>query len=305
MQKTNDSKPKVTAVDEKKIQDPSRGSRSETENENVQKSGLKTEGNQASPIVSAADRASFGGSQESKINSESKLLPLPEKRMPELEELLQAGVHFGHQVGRWDPRANTYIFGERNGVHVIDLRKTVKELEKVLNKVNEIVKNKGRILFVGTKRQVKNIVEEAAKITDMPFVTERWLGGTFTNFPTISRRISKVLDIEKKSQEGGLNHYTKKEQMKFGKIIRDFEKNMGGIKTLAELPQAVFVVGVKEEKTAISEARKTGVSVMALADTNINPQAIDYPIPANDDAVKSVQLMLKYVVREIIEAKKI
>lgn len=242
--------------------------------------------------------------EQPKVEETSKLSPLPEKQLPEIEDLLKSGVHFGHQAGRWDPRASSYIFSERNGVHIINLQKTAQKLEEALNKINEIVSNNGRILFVGTKRQVRNLVLEAAKTTDMPYVIERWLGGTFTNFPTISRRIQKLLDIETKFKEGKLSRYTKKEQMKFRKYIQDFEKNMGGIKTLKELPQAIFVVGVKEEKTSIAEAKKTGIPIFALADTNINPQELDYPIPANDDAVKSVQLILKHVVREIQEAKK-
>lgn len=238
------------------------------------------------------------------ITSENKLLPLPGNRLPEIEELLKAGVHFGHQKGRWEPAAKSYIFSERNGVHIIDLRITLKKLEQALDKINDIIKNNGKILFVGTKKQVKDLVADAAKVSDMPRVTERWLGGTFTNFATLNRRIQKLLDIERKSEEGALNHYTKKEQMKFKKIIGDFEKNMGGIKTLTDLPEAIFVVGAKEEKTAIAEANKTGVSVIAIADTNINPKNIDFPIPGNDDAVKSVQLMLQYITREILEAKK-
>lgn len=251
----------------------------------------------STPIVESA-----GGTKE--VAEISKLLPLPEKKLPGIEDLLKSGVHFGHQTGRWDPRANSYIYTERNGVHIINLQKTSKKLEEALNKISEIINNKGRVLFVGTKRQVRNLILEAAKITDMPYVTERWLGGTFTNFPTISRRIQKLLDIETKFKEGKLSRYTKKEQMKFKKYIQDFERNMGGVKTLNELPQAIFVVGVKEEKTAIAEAKKTGIPVIALADTNINPGDLDYPIPANDDAVKSVQLILKHVVREIQEAKK-
>lgn len=240
----------------------------------------------------------------SETKTESKLLPLPENHLPEIEELLKAGVHFGHQKGRWEPAAKSYIFSERNGVHIIDLRITLKKLEQTLDKINEIIKNNGKILFVGTKRQVKDLVAEAAKLTDMPRVTERWLGGTFTNFGTLNRRIQKLLDIERKSEEGALNHYTKKEQMKFKKIIGDFERNMGGIKTLTELPEAIFVVGAKEEKTAIAEANKTGVKIIAITDTNINPKNIDFPIPGNDDAVKSVQLILQYVTKEILEAKK-
>jgi len=236
---------------------------------------------------------------------ESKILPLPEKRLPEIEELLKSGVHFGHQTGRWDPRAGIYIYGERNGVHIINLQATLKQLALVLDKIQEIVKNNGKILLVGTKRQVRSLVGETAELTGMPCVTERWLGGTFTNFTTLNRRMQKLLDIETRFNEGKLAHYTKKEQAKFKKQIADFNRNMGGIKTLAELPQAILVIGVKEEKTAISEAKKTGVSIIALADTNIDPGVIDYPIPANDDAVKSVQLLLRHIAREIQEAKKV
>lgn len=239
-----------------------------------------------------------------KTERTSKLEPLPEKRLPEIEELLKAGVHFGHQKGRWEPAAKSYIYTERNGIHIIDLQITLKKLITALDKIKEIVNNNGKILFVGTKRQVKDLVFEAAKISSMPFVTERWLGGTFTNFTTMNRRIQKLLDLERKSEEGALNHYTKKEQMKYKKLIRDFEKNMGGIKTLTDLPDAIFIIGVREEKTAVAEANKTGVPVIAISDTNINPKDIDYPIPGNDDAVKSVQLILKYITREIMEVKK-
>lgn len=235
---------------------------------------------------------------------ESKLLPLPEKRLPGIEELLKSGVHFGHQTGRWDPRAGVYIYGERNGVHIINLEHTLKHLTQVLDKIQDIVKNNGKILFVGTKRQLRSLVLEAAELTGMPYVTERWLGGTFTNFTTLNRRVQKLLDIETRHKEGKLAHYTKKEQSKFKKQIADFDRNMGGIKTLNELPQAILVVGVKEEKTAIAEAKKTGVPIIALADTNIDPGIIDLPIPANDDAVKSVQLLLRHIVKEIQEAKK-
>lgn len=263
--------------------------------------------NNEQPVTSVEKKTSESENMEQQIANpatQSKLSPLPKNRMPEIEDLLKAGVHFGHQIGRWDPRAKTYIYSERNGVHIINLQKTVQKLEEALEKIKEIVNNKGVILFVGTKRQVRNLVLEAAKTTEMPYVTERWLGGTFTNFPTISRRIQKLLDIESKLQEGRLAHYTKKEQMAFKKQLGDFEKNMGGIKKLKELPQAIFVVGAKEEKTAIAEAKKMGVAIIALADTNINPGILDYPIPSNDDSVRSVQLILKHVVREIQEAKK-
>lgn len=254
------------------------------------------------PVTDGLNLQKSENSSETK--KESKILPLPANRLPGIEELLRSGVHFGHQKGRWDPTAKGFIYGERNGVHIIDLQITLKRLEVALDKIKEIINNNGKILFVGTKRQLKSLVEEAATITGMPHVTERWLGGTFTNFTTMNRRIQKLLDVERKSSEGALGHYTKKEQMKFRKLIRDFEKNMGGIKTLTDLPAAIFVVGVKEEKTAVAEANKTGVKVIAISDTNINPKDIDYPIPGNDDAVKSVQLILKYIVKEIMSVKK-
>lgn len=250
------------------------------------------------PDQNNEDQVRGDGSSRTK----SRLLPLPKERLPKLEELLKAGVHFGHQKSRWDPRAGSYIFGERGGIHIIDLKITHKKLEVALDKIKSIVEGKGTILFLGTKKQICGLVKEAAELTGMPQVTGRWLGGTFTNFATLSRRVQKLLDLEKKNEGGELNHYTKKERADFKKLIEDFEKNMGGIKNLKELPNAIFVVGAKEESTAVSEARKTGVCVIALTDTNNNPGEIDFPIPANDDAVKSAQLILRYVVREIQEA---
>lgn len=253
-------------------------------------------------LEASADQVQTEEKSEQK-ESENKFLVKPEKRLPELEELLKAGVHFGHQKGRWNPQAKSFIYDERNGVHIIDLQITLKRLEETLGKIKEIISGGGTILFVGTKKQVREIVEEAAKTTNMPYVIERWLGGTFTNFSTISRRIQKLLDIELREKEGRLGQYTKKERMRYHKEIEDFEKNMGGIKTLKKLPEAIFVVGAKEEKTALKEAKNTGVATMAILDTNTEPDDIDYPIPGNDDAVRSVQLILSYIVREIQEAK--
>ena len=237
--------------------------------------------------------------EASKMANAFSVLPLPIKQSPSLEELLKSGVHFGHQRGRWNPNASWYIYGERNGVHIIDLQETLQHFEKALAFVRGIVAKKGKILFVGTKKQAKDIVEEVAKLTDMPYVIERWLGGTFTNFPTISRRIHKLLDIETKQKEGKLAHYSKKEQMKFRKELEDFERKMGGLRTMTELPQAMFIVGAKEEKIAIEEARKSGIPVISICDTNIDPKTIDYPIPGNDDAVRSIRLIMSYIAKEI------
>jgi len=230
-------------------------------------------------------------------------LEYPDKRIPTLEELLKAGVHFGHSKGRWNPKAGKYIYGERNGVHIIDLQKTVTGLEKALDRIREIAKKKGSILFLGTKKQACRLVEEAARETDMPYVTERWLGGTFTNFKTILRRMKKLLDVEDREKQGELKKYTKKEQLQFKKEIADFEKKMGGIKKMNKLPEAIFIIGVKEENTAVREAKKTGVDVIALADTNIDPEDLDFPIPSNDDAVSTIKLMLGCIVKEIKDNK--
>ncbi len=225
-------------------------------------------------------------------------------RLPKLEEMLKAGVHFGHQKGRWNPKASSYIFGEHGGTHIINLEITLKKFELALDKIKDIIEKQGIILFLGTKKQICSLVKKTAEENTMPYVSERWLGGTFTNFSTISRRIKKLLELERKENEGSLGHYTKKEQTKFRQEIRDFEKNMGGIKNLTKLPEALFVIGVKEEKTAIAEAKKTGVPIIGLVDTNIDPKEIDFPIPANDDSLKSVELLLNYVSKEIKKTKK-
>jgi len=235
---------------------------------------------------------------------EEKSLAIPDKRLPSLEELLKAGVHFGHHKGRWEPKAKKNIYGERHGVHVIDLQKTSIGLEKALDRIQKIVKNNKSILFLGTKKQAVKMILDAAQEVGMPYVTERWLGGTLTNFKTIAKRISKLKAIEDKEKTGELKKYTKKEQLKFKKQIEDFNKKMGGIKDMKKLPAALVVIGAKEEKTALKEARITGVDIIALADTNIDPAIIDYPIPANDDAVSSIRLILAHIVREIVEAKK-
>lgn len=240
-----------------------------------------------------------GEPSSAKIVAENIFASLPEKRLPEFEKLLKAGVHFGHQKGRWNPKAGAYIFGEKNKVHIINLQSTVKGLEKALNKLDQIKKAKGKVLFLGTKRQVRKLIEHAAKETGMPYVIERWLGGTFTNFETIKKRIEKLLDIETKDKDGRLNHYTKKERSGLRKKIQDFEKNMGGLRELKRLPEAIVIVGIKEEDTAFREAKKMKIPVIAISDTNIDPETIDFPIPGNDDAVKSVELILSYIVKEL------
>ncbi len=234
----------------------------------------------------------------------SRVMPLPEKREPELEEMLKAGVHFGHQKGRWDPKMKSFIYGERGGVHIIDLQKSLEKLKLALDEVKKVVSMGGKIIFVGTKKQARGVIQEAAALTGMPYVTERWLGGTFTNFATISKRIQKLSELEEQEKEQKLGHYTKKERIHFRKEIEDFNKNMGGIKKMDKIPELMFVVGAKEEKNAIKEAQAMGVRLIALVDTNVDPEGISFPIPANDDAIGSITLITRYLTREIMENKK-
>lgn len=251
-----------------------------------------------------ASEVSANAAVKEEVAPKSRILPLPEKREPELEEMLKAGVHFGHQKGRWDPKMKRFIYGERGGVHIIDLQKSLEKLKLALDEVKKVVSAGGKIVFVGTKKQALRVIEEAAELTGMPFVTQRWLGGTFTNFATISKRIQKLSELETQEKEEKLGHYTKKERIHFHKDIQDFNKNMGGIKKMDKIPELMFVVGAKEEKNAIKEANAMGVKIIALVDTNVNPDSIDFPIPANDDAIGSITLITRYLTREIMENKK-
>lgn len=221
-----------------------------------------------------------------------------------LLELLKHGVHFGHQTGRWHPKMRPYIFSSRNGVYIIDLEQTKASLERALGFVRETVAKGGTVLFVGTKRQAKGIVEEQAKRAGMPYVTERWIGGAFTNFSTVSRQLKKLKQL-KSDRDAGVweKKYKKHEQLVFGEEIERLEKLIGGIQYLEKLPDAVFIVDVKEEKTAIMEAKKVHIPMIAMVDTNVNPELITYPIPANDDATKSIELITSLVADAVIEGR--
>lgn len=209
-----------------------------------------------------------------------------------LAEFLKAGVHFGHQVSRWHPKMRSYIFAARNGIYVIDLERTKERLESASAYVEDIAARNGTVMFIGTKRQAKTIVESAAKRVNMPFIINRWLGGTFTNFPTISQLIGKYKRLLGERERGELQKYTKKERLVIDEEIERLEKLVGGVSGLEKLPDAVFIVDLKQERTAVREAKKMGVPIIALADTNVNPTGIAYPIPANDDATKSVELIV-------------
>ena len=208
-----------------------------------------------------------------------------------LEKLLQSGAHFGHKASRWNPKMAPFIFTTRNKFHIIDLEKTYKKIRQAQDFVSNIVKSGGTVLFVGTKRQSKNIVKKYAVAANMPYVNERWLGGTFTNFKTIQRSIRKLKDLEDLFKSDSIKNYTKKEQLMKS---REYKKKMilfEGIRKLKKLPEAVFVIDTDDEKIAVGEARSAGVRVIGLTDTNSDPEQIDYIIPANDDAAKAIELI--------------
>lgn len=219
-----------------------------------------------------------------------------------LEEMMKNGVHFGHQKARRNPKMDEYIFTTRKGINIIDLEKTQEKIKQALEFIQSIKKSGKNILFVGTKIQSKNLVREVAEASGMPFVSERWLGGTFTNFKVIRARARYLVDNEAMLAKGEFKRYTKFEQMKKIEELEKMEKRMGGIKNMSELPGAVFAASVKEDSLAIAEAKKMGIPVIAIADTNVNPENIDYPIPANDDAISSLRLILAYAYKAILEA---
>lgn len=215
-----------------------------------------------------------------------------EKILPSLEEMLKAGVHFGHRTSKWNSKMKPYIFTARNNVHIIDLEKTQEKLAEALKFIQKIKKGKGIILFVGTKVAAKEITSQIAKKCRMPYVNERWLGGTLTNFGIISKRLEYFRDLEEKKKKGELKKYTKKEQHQFGVELQKLERQFGGIKKMLKLPEALLVVDVQKENLAVKEARMKDIPVIGLCDTNADPSIIDYPIPVNDDAITSLKLIL-------------
>ena len=222
----------------------------------------------------------------------------------DVKELLQAGAHFGHKTSRWHPKMAPYIHSKREGTHIIDLTKTVECLEAVLPFITKTVSEGKQILLVGTKKQAKDIVHKAAVDTNMPFVTERWVGGMLTNKKTIGERIKHLKDLEAKMDSGQLeSKYNKLEVQRYQEEIDLMNHIYGGIKDLAVKPGAVFVVDVLNENNALKEAKKLGLKTIAIADTNTNPSDIDFPIPANDDAIKTIQLIVDYITKAINEGK--
>jgi len=225
--------------------------------------------------------------------------------MPEvmLEQLLMAGSHFGHLTRKWNPKMKRFIFMERNGIHVIDLKKTLEALNVAFDAVKAIVQRGEKVLLVGTKKQAKDIILTEAKRCDMFYVTERWLGGTLTNFSTIKKSIKRLKNLDKMSSDGTYEKLTKKEVLRLEKEREKMELVLGGIKEMNILPGAMFVVDPKKEAIAVAEARKLSIPVFAVLDTNCDPNEVNYPIPANDDAFKSIGLIAHAFVGAIIEAK--
>ncbi|MAG44345.1 30S ribosomal protein S2 [bacterium] len=220
-----------------------------------------------------------------------------------LLSLLKSGAHFGHVKAKKHPAMEKYIHTMRNGIHIIDLEKTLKKLTKALSFVKQTIKAKEQIIFIGTKNQAQDIIVKSAEKASMPYVNNRWLGGTLTNFKVIHKQIEKLLDLEEKQEKGELKKYTKKEQVVFKDEIKRLNKFFGGLKSLDKLPGAVFIIDIEKEKNALAEAKKMQIPIIALVDTNVNPKEVDYPIPANDDAVKVIKMICQSISDEIIKSK--
>jgi small subunit ribosomal protein S2 len=219
----------------------------------------------------------------------------------QLDALLAAGAHFGHLTRRWNPKMKPYIFMERNGIHVVDLKKTQEMLESAGNAVSNMVAENRRILFVATKRPVREVVETEAKRCNAFYVSERWLGGMLTNFSTIRKSVKRLTNIEKMESDGSIDKLTKKERLFLSRERDKLQKVLAGVVDMSRLPGLLFVVDIKKEAIAVSEARRLGIPVVAIVDTNTDPTNIDYPIPANDDALKSVQLISKAIADAVLE----
>ena len=221
----------------------------------------------------------------------------------QMKQLLESGVHFGHQTRRWNPKMAEYIFTERNGIYIIDLQKTVKKIEEAYYFVRDIAAEGGSVLFVGTKKQAQEAIKEEAERTGMFYVNARWLGGMLTNFKTIKQRINRLFQLEKMAEDGTMDLLPKKEVIKLNLEKEKLEKFLGGIKNMQDLPQAMFVVDPRKEKNAIAEAHKLGIRVIAIVDTNCDPEEADFPIPGNDDAIRAVKLIVNTIGNAILEGK--
>jgi small subunit ribosomal protein S2 len=222
---------------------------------------------------------------------------------PSIQDLLEAGVHFGHQTSRWNPKMRKFIFAERNGIYIIDLKKTLRQIELAQELVRNVISRGDRVLFVCTKRQLRQVIQGEAERSNSFHVTERWLGGMLTNFTTIKKQIRRLRELERGQEEGAFDFYTKKERLMLDRERERLEKYLAGVKDMARVPGALFVVDSKKEKIAISEANKLGIPVIAIADTNADPDVLTVPIAGNDDAIRSVTVISGAIADAIIEAR--
>ncbi len=220
-----------------------------------------------------------------------------------MKQLLEAGVHFGHQTRRWNPKMAEYIFTERNGIYIIDLQKTVKKIEQAYNFVRDVSEGGGDILFVGTKKQAQDAICEDAKRVGMYYVNTRWLGGMLTNFKTIRQSVNRLYQLEKMEEDGTFNLLPKKEVLRLRNEMMRLDKNFGGIKEMKGMPKALFIVDPRKERIAILEAKKLGIPIVAIVDTNCDPEEVDYVIPGNDDAIRAVKLIVETIANAVMEGK--
>ncbi len=219
-------------------------------------------------------------------------------------ELLEAGIHFGHQTRRWNPKMGRYLYGERSGIYIIDLEKTLVGLEEAYQYVRDLGRRGGIVLFVGTKKQAQEVVKEQAERVGMPYVTTRWLGGMLTNFQTVSRRLIRMRELREMERSGAFEFLPKKEVLKLRHEKEKLERNLGGMQNLERLPDAVYVIDTKKEHIAVGEARKLGLPVIAIVDTNCDPDEVDYVIPGNDDAIRSVALVTRVIADALAEGRR-
>ncbi len=218
-----------------------------------------------------------------------------------MKQLLEAGVHFGHQTRRWHPKMAPYLFGQRNGIHIIDLQKTLKMANVAYQFMNELAAAGGRVLFVGTKRQARDAIKEEALRAGQFYVNHRWLGGTLTNFATVQQSVRKMKDLQRRKEEGGFEALTKKEALQLERKLEKLERSLGGIKDMLTLPDCLFVIDIRKESLAVAEAKKLGIPIVAVVDSNCDPSGIDYIIPGNDDAIRAIRLFCSKMADALIE----
>ncbi len=223
--------------------------------------------------------------------------------IPQIVDLLQVGAHFGHQSSKWHPRMKKYLFGSRNGIHIINLEETQKHLEPALSFAKKTALRGGMILFVGTKKQAVPFVKAAAESCAMPYVTNRWLGGTITNFAVVALQIRKFKEMKRRQEKGEYAKYTKFEQLKLNEEIEGLDLKFGGVQDMARVPEAIFIIDIRKDKTALEEASRRGIKIIALCDSNVDPSLIDFPIPCNDDAAKTIELMTNLMAQAILEGR--